>query len=128
MERPISSMMTTAVQTVRADDTIEAVADELRRTGLSFVPVVDSPRGKPIGMISADDIVRFQAARRDAATVRAWEICSYKPVEVEVTATVSEVAQLMLERQAHHVVVTDNNEVVGIVSSLDFVKEFARAG
>lgn len=128
MERPISSMMTTAVQTVRADDTIEAVADELRRTGLSFVPVVDSPRGKPIGMISADDIVRFQAARRDAAAVRAWEICSYKPVEVEASATVSEVAQLMLERQVHHVVVTDNNEVVGIVSSLDFVKEFARAG
>lgn len=121
-------MMTTAVQTVRADDTIEAVADELRRTGLSFVPVVDSPRGKPIGMISADDIVRFQAARRDAAAVRAWEICSYKPVEVEATASVSDVARLMLERQVHHVVVTDNNEVVGIVSSLDFVKEFARAG
>lgn len=128
MDRPITSMMSTALQTVRADDSIEAVADELRRTGLSFVPVVDSPRGKPIGMISADDIVRFQASRRDAATVRAWEICSYKPVEVEASATVSEVAQLMLERQVHHVVVTDNNEVVGIVSSLDFVKEFARAG
>ena len=39
---------------------------------------------------------------------------------------VSEVARLMVTRGVHHVVITEDNEIRGIVSALDFVKQFIR--
>lgn len=124
MDQPVSSLMTAPAMTVSADDTVEAVGETLRRHGLSFVPVVESPNGAPIGIISAADLLQFQAARRDPQAVRAWEICSYTPVEVGPDAPVGEVARLMVERQIHHVVVMENKTIQGVVSALDFVKQF----
>jgi CBS domain-containing protein len=123
MDHKIASLMSTLVTTVQADDTVEAVSEQLRRDGLSFVPVVGKGDAL-LGIITAADLLQFQAARRDPAAVHAWEICSYKPVEVGPDATVAEVARLMVERQVHHVVVVDNKTVTGVVSSLDFVKQF----
>ena len=124
MEQTVSSLMSPEVRTVRADDTVEAVSAELRENGMSFVPVVDGPGGALLGIVSAADILQFKSAKRDPASVRAWEICSYKPAEVSADATLSEVARLMVERQEHHVVVVDKDAVVGVVSSLDFVRRF----
>jgi CBS domain-containing protein len=123
MEQKIASLMSTLVTTVQADDTVETVSEELRRDGLSFVPVVGKGDAL-LGIITAADLLQFDAARRDPAAVHAWEICSYKPVEVEPDASVAEVARLMVERQVHHVVVVEDKTVKGVVSSLDFVKQF----
>src|SRR5688572_25614956 len=126
MEQTVSSLMSSPVQTVRADDTVESVSGQLSENGLSFVPVVDTPDGALLGIISANDIVQFKSAKRDPTAVHAWEICSYKPLEVSADAALSDVARLMVERQEHHVVVMDKDEVAGVVSSLDFVKEFIK--
>lgn len=126
MEQTVASLISSPVRTVRADDTIDAVSDELRQSGLSFVPVVASPGEALLGIISAQDILQFKSARRDPGTVRAWEICSYKPVEVDVNATLGEVARLMVERQEHHVIVMNKDAVAGVVSSLDFVNAFIK--
>lgn len=126
MEQTVLSLMSSPVQTVRADDTVESVSVQLSENGLSFVPVVDTPDGALLGIISADDIVQFKSAKRDPVAVRAWEICSYKPLEVNADTPLSDVARLMVERQAHHVVVMDKDTVAGVVSSLDFVKEFIK--
>jgi CBS domain-containing protein len=124
MDQKITSLMTTLVKSVQADDTVEAVSEELRRDGLSFVPVVERKGDALLGIITAADLLQFQAARRDPAAVHAWEICSYKPVEVPPDASVAEVAKLMVDQRIDHVVVVDNKTVKGVVSSLDFVKQF----
>lgn len=126
MEQTVSSLMSSPVRTVGADDTVESVSEQLTENGLSFVPVIDTPDGALLGIIRADDIVQFKAAKRDPLAVRAWEICSYKPLEVTADASLSEVARLMVERQEHHVVVMEKDTVAGVVSSLDFVKEFIK--
>jgi CBS domain-containing protein len=124
MEQKITSLMSTLVRTVQADDTVETVGAELRRDALSFVPVVERKSDALLGIITAADLLAFDAAHRDPAAVRAWEICSYNPVEVGPDATVAEVATLMVERQIHHVIVVEGKTVKGVVSSLDFVKQF----
>lgn len=126
MEPIVSSLMSTPVTIVRADDTVESVGEQLSQNGLSFVPVVDTPKGALLGIISAADIIHFKSAKRDPFAVRAWEICSYKPLEVDADAPISELARLMVERQQHHVVVMDKDAVVGVVSSFDFVKAFIK--
>lgn len=120
----VSALMTTPVTTVRADDTAAAVIDALQQRHLSFVPVTEGPHGHLLGIISASDILHFQAAGRDLKLVQAWQICAYKPLSVEADTAALEVAQLMVEHQLHHVVVMKDREVIGIVSSLDFVRQY----
>ena len=70
----------------------------------------------------------FTTKKEMPPRLRAWEICSYKPVEVGPGASVSDVARLMVARGIHHVVVTENKAIIGIVSALDFVKQFIEEG
>jgi CBS domain-containing protein len=126
MDIPISSMMTSQTRTVAVDDTVAKVEELLHSHQLSALPVTEGKDKAIVGMISTRDLMRFHAAKRDPDAVRAWEICSYKPVQVSPDTTISEVAKLMLDKRLHHILVTRNNEVIGIVSSFDFVKKYVQ--
>lgn len=127
MPRPISDMMTKVVRSVEIDDTIEKVENELKSHKLSSVPVVDS-KGNIFGIISSPDIVLFHAARKNPKAVRAWDMCTYKPIQVRPDASIDEVARQMVKHRIHHVLVTEHGSVIGIVSSLDFVQAFLTRG
>ena len=79
-----------------------------------------------IGVISAADLMQFNAQGRDPTSVRAWQLCTYKPISVAPDTPTSEVARLMVEHDIHHVIVSDSSGMVGVVSSMDFVRTFAR--
>lgn len=124
----IVSLMHVSPVTVDMDATLAEVDKVLRTHGLSAVPVTDRRNGVLLGVVSARDLahaVHTNHGRRDPAVVHAWEMCTYKPVQVSVAATVGEVARLMLGHGIHHVVVTDDKGIAGIVSALDFVRQFS---
>lgn len=123
-DAPVSALMSPHVVTARADDTADVVAGQMRTSGLSCVPVVDG-HGRLLGIITDADLLQLEAAKRDPASVRAWEICSYKPDQVAPSTPAAEVARMMLERRIHHVIVTENEDIKGVVSSFDFVRQFA---
>ena len=95
---------------------------------MTWLPVLEPGRGDVVGVVSASDLVGFHAQGRDAAATRAWQMCSYKPIVVDADTPVSVVAALMVERGIHHVVVIQGGGIVGVVSSLDFVRTFAAPG
>jgi CBS domain-containing protein len=123
-DEPISVMLEQPLISVDIDDTVDRVEAALRTHRVSAVPVVDGATGLVMGIISARDLIRFHAEKKDGGALHAWEICSYKPVEVGPGVSLAEVAKLMVARAIHHVVVTENGQVKGIVSSLDFVKRY----
>jgi predicted transcriptional regulator len=124
MKTPISSMMQRKVWSVRIDDSIESVERLLAEKRLTWVPVQE-PAGAIVGVISASDLLQFHAHRSHETNVHAWQLCSYTPITVTSGTDVDVVAQLMVARGIHHVVVMDNGELAGVVSSLDFVRRFA---
>ena len=126
MDELISVMLEQPVRTANMDDSVAQVEALMNRHQVSAVPVLNGESGAVVGIISARDLLRFHAEKKDAARLRAWEICSYKPVEVSPAATLSEVARLMVTHGIHHVVVCENQQVKGVVSSLDFVKRYIR--
>lgn len=128
MNRTISSMMTKQTVSVAMDDSITQVENVLRSNNLSAVPVLERANGAALGIISSRDLTRFHFEKKDAGAVHAWEICSYKPLEVSPDALASEVARLMLSKGVHHILVTENRAIVGIVSALDFVRQFIEDG
>jgi len=121
MNTTISSLMQRQVWSVDMDDTIAQVDALLAEHGLSWAPVLDAGRAV-VGVISATDLLQFHAQERDPATVRAWQLCTYKPISVDQATPLGEVARVMVERRIHHVVVTGDAGLVGVVSSVDFVR------
>ena len=125
MSQPISSFMERQVWTVDIDDAVADVESLFARQSISWAPVLESKR-MIVGVISTSDLLRFHAQGQDPTAVRAWQLCSYKPITVSPDTPLSEVARLMIERKVHHVVVTDNEGIAGVVSSFDFVRTFLR--
>ena len=123
MSKPISSLMTSPVWSVGMDDTVEAIETLMAQRSLSWVPVTE-PDGAAIGVIAQSDLLALHLHKKDAANVPAWQICTYKPISVSADTSIADVAQLMLERRIHHVVVTRDGSMVGVVSALDFVRAF----
>jgi predicted transcriptional regulator len=101
------SISTLMVSSVNMDDTVAQVEALLVSKHLSWVPVLDPSRNEAVGVISTSDIVSFHAQGRDAAATRARQMCTDKPIVVDIGTPVSMVAALMLERGVHHAVVTD---------------------
>jgi len=124
MNEFISSLMQRSVTSVGMDQSVAQVEALLVSKRLTWVPVLNSSRREALGVISAWDIVGFHAQGRDAATTHAWQMCSYKPIVVDLETPIATVAELMVERNVHHVVVVDRNGIAGVVSSLDFVRTF----
>jgi CBS domain-containing protein len=127
MNEPVSHIMSKTMWTVTMEDTVEKAEELLNRRLLSAVPVVDE-NGGVFGIISSADILHLHAAKKNPKAIRAWELCTYKPVAVRPDTSIGEVARLMVEKRIHHVPVTENGKLCGIVSALDFVEQFVLKG
>lgn len=115
--------MSKSVSTADSQDTIEKVEALMERRKLSAVPVVDA-QGAVFGILTLLDLLHFHARGKNAKALRAWELCTYKPISVAPETKATVVAQLMLRNKIHHIVVEDQGRLQGIVSALDFVERY----
>ncbi len=127
MSNTVVSIMHRVLSPAGMDDTVEEVEAMMQSHQVSSAPIYDDA-GIVVGIVTSTDLLRFHAAGKDPKSVKAWEICTYRPIEVASSATLAEVAETMLNHKVHHVVVKDNASMVGIVSSLDFVRLFLDKG
>jgi CBS domain-containing protein len=123
MNESVSTLMTRRVHAVDMDDSVAQVEELLARERLTWAPVLEHQR-LVVGVISAADLLQFHAQRRDPLAVPAWQLCTYKPITVDQATPLVQVARAMVEQGVHHVVVTNQDSIVGVVSSLDFVRAF----
>jgi CBS domain-containing protein len=112
-----------AVITIPPDATLLAVADELAGDQVGVL-VVGSMHDVE-GVISERDVVRAVAEGRDPQETTARELASKRVVWCDPTATVHEVAELMMEQYVRHVLLGEDNRLVGIVSARDLLGAYA---
>jgi CBS domain-containing protein len=112
----IKDVMTTSVECVRPETTLQEAAAKMKSLNVGSLPVCEGDR--PIGVITDRDIVvRAIAEGRDPRTARVPEVMTADVVSVSETADVKEAARLMKDRQIRRIVVVDpSKRVVGIVS------------
>ena len=150
--RNVKDLMNPDIMTVADDLTTAALAQYLVEREISGAPVVDS-QGHLIGVVSMTDIGRNMAEPSDgepsrssgfyrdiaadltledlgqryveerAATVR--DVMTPVIHQVPVTASVAEAARLMVDQHIHRLVVTQGEQPVGIITSLDLLKVVA---
>jgi CBS domain-containing protein len=105
--------------TIAPDASLRSVADELvaDEVGLLVVGTADDVRG----VVSERDVVRALSKGLASQTTAVSEIASTRLVWCDASATVDEVAGLMMEEYVRHVLVEENGRLLGIVSARDLL-------
>lgn len=118
----VSEVMTTELETVRADQTAREAASFMLRADAGSIPVCDGQR--VIGMITDRDIaVRGVAEGRDPSTPVS-ELMSKDIICARADDDVDEVARRMSDEQVRRLPVIDAEEnLVGIISLGDLARE-----
>jgi CBS domain-containing protein len=112
----VSEVMTTDVESVQMNSTLEEVASIMKVENVGSVPVVDEDDDL-VGIITDRDIVvRCVAEGKNPAETNVEEVLSHELETIEPDVDVDEAAQLMAERQIRRLPVCEDGELVGMVS------------
>ncbi|TQV72896.1 CBS domain-containing protein [Aliikangiella marina] len=125
MNKPISSCMEKHVVSVGVEDTAERVREVFDIHQLTCVPVIDA-QGQCFGVLSATDLIHFCNSRENPKSEHAWEMCTHQIIEVSVDLSIREASELMVKHNIHHLLVVEDNQLKGIVSSIDLIGEFLK--
>lgn len=143
-------LMSKVVVAARPDMTLEELAGLLAENRIHGAPVVDA-HGRPVGLVSATDLLRRMRAEAEGAgqepgewyrrnaeggeilppdaswlgeipDARVDDIMSRTVLTVDADAPITEIARQMTETGVHRLLVTRGERVVGIVSTMDLVR------
>src|SRR3954464_11002888 len=112
----VSEVMTTEVESVQMNSTLEEVASIMKVENVGAVPVVDEDDDL-VGIITDRDIVvRCIADGKDPAETNVEEVLSHELETIEPDVDVEEAARLMAEKQIRRLPVCEDGELVGMLS------------
>lgn len=119
---PISSIMSRATVTARADATVESLIALMTQHHIGCVPIVDD-HDRPTGIVTKLDLIEC----RNEARVTAREVMMPHAMLLPPDATLAKAASVMSSEQIHHLLVVDDQRaLLGVVSTLDITNWLAR--
>ena len=116
MNTKIADLMTSPVMSTTPHKTMGHVRQVMKDNKTSCIPVVSS-EGEPVGIITASDLLGdFPDASpvSNHMTERVFTVPQYNDVSIAT--------RIMRKNKIHHVVVTHEKQLVGIISSYDLLK------
>jgi CBS domain-containing protein len=122
---PITVYTTENVATIPSDASLLDAVKELVDCEVGLLVVGTAERVE--GVLSERDVVRAIATDRDPATTPVSDVERTRLVWCEPTATVAEVATLMMTEYVRHVLVGAEERLEGIVSARDLLGAYASA-
>ena len=119
---PISKLIEESAVRVSPDASLEGVADLLAAGEIGALVVGED---SVVGIITERDVVHAIAQRKDLGRTTAIDIAHTSLIWCDVTSTVAEVAEEMLEHYVRHILVEEEGRFVGIVSARDLLGAYA---
>jgi len=116
MNVKIADLMAKRVITAQKHHSIEHLRGIMARNRIHAVPIV-GPEGEALGIVTTTDLARKV---KDSSPVT--RIMSESIICLPAYNEVSAAARIMLKHKIHHVVVTHENKVVGMITSFDLLK------
>lgn len=115
----VKDFMKSPVSTCVLQADVGRVRDLMRQKGFSAVPIVEI-KGEQIlirGIVTNTDLV---GAFDDNVSVE--QVMTHSVYVVDPEASAQEAAKLMIRHKIHHLLVIEETRIVGMLSSLDFVR------
>ena len=116
MNVKVHDLMTASVVTAQPHQSVQHVRDMLENNHIGLAPVVDT-EGHPVGVISVTDLAHDLKAGspiKSIMTEKVYTVPQYDDVSIA--------ARIMRNHKIHHVIVTHEQKVVGVISSFDMLK------
>jgi CBS domain-containing protein len=127
---PISHIMTRHVHCVTLTDSLQDVYKLIKTEKINHLPVTKG--NEIIGIISSTDLNRLtfgnlythqegsETAVLNSLTIE--QVMTANPVVVNANDSIKEVAEIFAKVNFHALPVTENNQLVGIVTTTDLIK------
>jgi CBS domain-containing protein len=109
----IADVMTRDLPMLAPDQTVRDAARAMTERKVKALPVCESER--LVGIVTDWDLAKALAGEGDAAALPLRDIMSTDLVRAAPDAMLSEAAQMMAERQVHHLLVCDGERWEGMV-------------
>ncbi len=111
--------MVSPVTTCTLTADVGGIRDLMKQKGISALPVVEVSNGdaRIRGIVSYFDLAGVYDDN-----VNIQQVMTPNVAVVSADYSAEEAAKVMLDKQIHHLVVIDKGEIVGMVSSMDFVR------
>ena len=127
----VADLMVKDLVTIRPDSPVSEVVLSLADAHVSALPVVDDV-GRVLGVVSSADLIAAEAEAEDDASrtslferTQVQEIMSQPARTITSDTTVREAARQMLYLDVHRLFVTEDDQLVGVVSTTDIVRAVA---
>ncbi len=123
--RTIGQFMSTDLFTVQPDDLIDLAASLMDWRHIRHVPVEDG-EGRLVGLVTHRDLLRLMSNGTRAENITVRDVMRAKPVTVTAATGTLEAIQIMREQHIGCLPVVEDDQLVGIVTSYDFLEASAR--
>ena len=118
----VRDVMTKNPKVVRRDTSVQEVVATMNKFDISSVIVVQEER--PVGIITHKDIMsKIVQSRIPPDAVTAREVMSTPVVTISEDLSIEEAVRLMSKKNVKKLPVVTDNKLVGIITSLDLVRE-----
>jgi signal-transduction protein with cAMP-binding, CBS, and nucleotidyltransferase domain len=122
MTKSVKEVMTPNIVTINPTDKAKNAAISMRDKDVSSLIVLDD-YGQPVGIVTESDLVR-EVCTQDASSndFIIDHIMSSPVATIDPNSSVETAANIMLENKVRHLVVKEENRIIGIITSGDFIK------
>lgn len=128
---PVSTIMTTNLIKLNVTDSLAKAERLFKENKIRHIPVMDG--SKIIGMLSYTDLLRISFAETiddedQIVDVTVYDVFTIQQVMVKnlvcisPDTTIKEAAEILAVREFHALPVTQDNKLVGIVTTTDLIK------
>ena len=119
--KTIKQLMSSPVVMATVETTVKEVRKLMNQHDIGAVPILDEgPDADIKGIVTDSDLRNVKDSSLPVMTVMSTKLCYINNADSTAAA-----ANLMLKNGIHHLLVKDQDEVVGILSSVDLLKLLA---
>ena len=116
----VGQLMTERLETISPSDSAQEAAKKMRDKKVSSLVVTDV-EDKPIGIVTERDLVRQVCTKViNSNDVIVQHIMSSPLATIDANSSVEVAADIMTQNKVRHLLVVDENKVLGIITPSDF--------
>ncbi len=124
--RTIGDIMSRDVASVGEDAAMPQIIEFFERRAFSGAPVVDAD-GRVVGLISKSDLaLRRSKNSENFSALKAGDVMTPFLFDLGPEASLLKLIETMDEYKIHRVVITEEERPVGIVTTMDLVRDYGK--
>jgi predicted transcriptional regulator len=115
----VSKISKRECHTLSVSDTVKTASQKLHEKKIGCMPILDN--NKVIGIISERDLSQFIYKEKFNPSLLITELMSKNLITCDLNTSVTELMETMSEKKIRHILIMEENKLLGVVSIGDVV-------